>query len=85
MKSYNDLAVGCCFAFFFWLAFKKLTFKKNFLFKYKGLFYFLADTFLEFLFLIFILYWTRVELGLPWWLSGKESTYNAGVAGSIPW
>ena len=22
--------------------------------------------------------------GLPWWLSGKEPTYNAGDAGSIP-
>ena len=22
--------------------------------------------------------------GLPWWLSGKESTCNAGDAGSIP-
>ena len=22
--------------------------------------------------------------GLPWWLSGKESTRNAGDAGSIP-
>ena len=24
-------------------------------------------------------------LGLPWWLSGKESTCSAGDAGSIPW
>ena len=23
-------------------------------------------------------------IGLPWWLSGKESTYNAGDAGLIP-
>ena len=23
-------------------------------------------------------------MGLPWWLSGKESTCNAGDAGSIP-
>ena len=22
--------------------------------------------------------------GLPWWLSGKESAYNAGDSGSIP-
>ena len=23
-------------------------------------------------------------MGLPWWFSGNESTYNAGNAGSIP-
>ena len=23
-------------------------------------------------------------IGLPWWLSGKESAYNAGDAGLIP-
>ena len=23
-------------------------------------------------------------MGLPWWLSGKESAYSAGDAGSIP-
>ena len=23
-------------------------------------------------------------IGLPWWLNGKESTYNAGDAGLIP-
>ena len=26
----------------------------------------------------------HVEHGLPWWLSGKESTCNAGAAGLIP-
>ena len=25
-----------------------------------------------------------MHLGLPWWLSGKESACNAGDAGSIP-
>ena len=25
-----------------------------------------------------------VRLGLPWWLSSKESACNAGVTGSIP-
>ena len=24
------------------------------------------------------------ELGLPWWLSGKESACNAGDLGSVP-
>ena len=24
------------------------------------------------------------NLGLPWWLSGKESAYNTGDSGSIP-
>ena len=23
-------------------------------------------------------------MGLPWWLSGKESAYNAGSASSVP-
>ena len=27
---------------------------------------------------------TDSQLGLPWWLSGKESAYNAGGTGSIP-
>ena len=27
--------------------------------------------------------WVCSNLGLPWWLSSKESTCNAG--GSIPW
>ena len=26
-----------------------------------------------------------VSKGLPWWLSTKESTCNAGDMGSIPW
>ena len=26
----------------------------------------------------------RKESGLPWWLSGKESIYNGGDAGSVP-
>ena len=28
--------------------------------------------------------WSIIDLGLPRWLSSKESTYNAGHAGSIP-
>ena len=29
-------------------------------------------------------YWRRVPLPtLPWWLSGKESAYNAGDAGDV--
>ena len=24
-----------------------------------------------------------MKMGLPWWLSGKESTCNAGVAGDV--
>ena len=24
------------------------------------------------------------DIGLPWWLSGKESTWNKGDAGSVP-
>ena len=28
---------------------------------------------------------TRVELGLPWWLGGKESACNAVDTGLIPW
>jgi len=27
---------------------------------------------------------TCICIGLPWWLSGKESTCNAGDSGSIP-
>ena len=27
---------------------------------------------------------TDFNLGLPWWVSGKESAYNTGVSGSIP-
>ena len=26
----------------------------------------------------------KVALGLPWWLSGKESAYNAGDRDSVP-
>ena len=31
-----------------------------------------------------LLYIHTTSLGLSWWLSGKESTYNAGDKGSIP-
>ena len=27
---------------------------------------------------------SKLDIGLPWWLSGKESTYNAGDGGFIP-
>ena len=36
----------------------------------------------QFCFLFFN--WSIIDLGLPRWLSSKESTYNAGHAGSIP-
>ena len=28
--------------------------------------------------------WLMINKGLPWWLSSKEATYNAGDTGSIP-
>ena len=28
--------------------------------------------------------WVGIDNGLPWWLSGKESTCNVGDVGSIP-
>ena len=27
---------------------------------------------------------SKLDIGLPWWLSGKESTYNAGDLDLIP-
>ena len=30
------------------------------------------------------LYWAKLNLGLLWWLSGKESTCSVGDLGSIP-
>ena len=30
------------------------------------------------------LYWAKLNLGLLWWLSGKESTCSVGDSGSIP-
>ena len=35
-------------------------------------------------FKLFLLHWGIANQGLPQWLSGKESTCNAGDAGSIP-
>ena len=31
-----------------------------------------------------IIIYTAIFKGLPWWLSGKESCFNAGDAGLIP-
>jgi len=28
--------------------------------------------------------WVGIDNGLPWWLSGKESTCNVGDVGSMP-
>ena len=33
---------------------------------------------LVFLLVSFVLHFSEHILGLPWWLSGKESAYNAG-------
>ena len=39
----------------------------------------------QFLHLFFFFYVLAQVFGLPWWLSGKESTCNVGNEDSIPW
>ena len=32
---------------------------------------------------VFFFYWSIIALGLPWWLSGKESACSAGASGDV--